>query len=245
MPRVRPRRARDITQPAVWNSGMALTWTRRDRMPRRAVYSRALLTIPRWCSTAPLGKPVVPEVYWICAGAGGLTSGSARSGVPSAQNASQSANGIASRSAGRSPRTCCNISAIGLAAVLRDQEDPGRARLAQHVRQLPRPQRGVDRHQGHAGQAGGQLQHHPLGDVVGPDRDAVARGEAAQQRPGGALGRRQQLGVAPAPPGRRIGDSLDERGGEALAAAPRRASPTVRSTTGCESRRASTRPRAS
>ena len=76
--------------------------------------SRALFTIPRWGSTAPLGKPVVPEVYWICAGACGLTSGRSPSGAASAQNASQSANETTSRSAGRSPRTCCTISAIAL-----------------------------------------------------------------------------------------------------------------------------------
>ena len=79
------------------------------------MYSRALLTIPRWWSTAPLGKPVVPEVYWICAAASGLTVGSARSAAAWAQNASQPANETTSRSAGRSPRTCCTISAIRLA----------------------------------------------------------------------------------------------------------------------------------
>lgn len=57
----------------------------------------------------------MPEVYWIWAGASGLTVGSVRSGAASAQNASQSSNETASRSAGRSPRTCCTISAIGLA----------------------------------------------------------------------------------------------------------------------------------
>jgi hypothetical protein len=56
----------------------------------------------------------VPEVYWICAGASGLTAGSARSAAAWAQNVSQSANETTSRSAGRSPRTCCTISAIGL-----------------------------------------------------------------------------------------------------------------------------------
>jgi hypothetical protein len=38
--------------------------------------NRALVTSPRWCSRAPLGNPVVPEVYWIWAGSPGRTVGS-------------------------------------------------------------------------------------------------------------------------------------------------------------------------
>ena len=38
--------------------------------------NRALVTSPRWCSRAPLGNPVVPDVYWIWAASPGRTPGS-------------------------------------------------------------------------------------------------------------------------------------------------------------------------
>jgi hypothetical protein len=47
VPRVTTAPSTDITHPAVWNSGMALSWTLPGPRPRRAVYSRALLTMPR------------------------------------------------------------------------------------------------------------------------------------------------------------------------------------------------------
>ena len=45
------------------------------RDPRGARRTRALLVRPRWCSSAPLGEPVVPDVYWICAASSGATFG--------------------------------------------------------------------------------------------------------------------------------------------------------------------------
>jgi len=80
-------------------------------------------------------------------------------------------------------------------------------------RSLLRPQGGVDGHDRDPCQAGGQLEDHPLGDVVGPHRDPVPGSEAAEQRPRRALGCRQQLGVAPAPPARRVHRPLHQRGG--------------------------------
>ena len=47
------------TQPAVWNSGIGLTHTSPGSACRICAQNRALLVIPRWRSTAPLGKPVV------------------------------------------------------------------------------------------------------------------------------------------------------------------------------------------
>jgi hypothetical protein len=94
-----------------------------------------------------------------------------------------------------------------------DQEDAVGLRLAQHVRQLLPPQGGIDRHDRDPGQADGQLEDHPLGDVVGPHRDALARGETAQQRARRALRGLQQLGVAPAPPGHRVHRPLHQGSG--------------------------------
>ena len=169
--------------------------------------------IPRWCSTAPLGKPVVPEVYWICAAACGLTSGSARSGAR--LGAERLPVGERDHLAQRRQVAAYLLHHLGhrAGAVGRDQENAVGLRLAQHVCQLLRPQRGVDRHHGDPGQAGGQLQDHPFGDVVGPHRDTVPGAETAQQRPCRALGGLQQLGVAPPPPGRRVHRSLHQRGG--------------------------------
>ena len=75
---------------------------------------RALFVNPRWCSSAPLGKPVVPDVYWICTGSSGPTSGSCSVDVPDARNASKSVKAIASRSPGSSLRTVSSDCAIGL-----------------------------------------------------------------------------------------------------------------------------------
>ncbi len=61
-----------------------------------------------------MGNPVVPDVYWICAASSGRTSGSRSVGEPEAQNASQSVNGITSRSSASCGRTASSVAAIGL-----------------------------------------------------------------------------------------------------------------------------------
>jgi hypothetical protein len=63
---------------------------------------------------APLGNPVVPDVYWICATSSGVGSGSACAGSPESRNAAQSVNDTTSRRWGSSPRTACSDSAMGL-----------------------------------------------------------------------------------------------------------------------------------
>ncbi len=66
-----------MAQPAVWNSGIGLTYASPGCRLSRPAKKRALLVRPRWCSSAPLGKPVVSEVYWIWAMSSGRTSGRA------------------------------------------------------------------------------------------------------------------------------------------------------------------------
>ena len=45
------------------NSGIKLAHSESPWLLERMAESRALLVKPRWDNTAPLGKPVVPEVY--------------------------------------------------------------------------------------------------------------------------------------------------------------------------------------
>ena len=94
--------------PATWNSGIGLTPASPARMPIASAASRALLVRPRWVSTAAFGRPVVPEVYRICAGLAGSTSGR-RPPSPDAQKPSHSPSGITSRSSGRRSRTVARI----------------------------------------------------------------------------------------------------------------------------------------
>ncbi len=101
-------------QPAVWNSGIGHTTTSPAPTPICIADSQALLTTPRWCSSTPLGKPVVPEVYWICTWSAGSTSGSAMCGSADATNCAQSSSATTSRSSGTSGRTSATMADIGL-----------------------------------------------------------------------------------------------------------------------------------
>ena len=105
VPRVATAPSTLMTHPAAWNSGMGLRKTVPGGKPPRSMVSRALLTIPRWCSTAPFGTPVVPEVYWTCAGSSVLTAGRVCAGEPLAVKSAQSVNDTTSRSAGSPSRT--------------------------------------------------------------------------------------------------------------------------------------------
>ena len=74
-----------------------------------------LLTSPRCCKKAPLGKPVVPEVYWIITASLGLTAGKAiEVSSPAATKASHCAKRITSRSSGQRARICSIVAHIGL-----------------------------------------------------------------------------------------------------------------------------------
>ena len=62
-----------------------------------------------------MGKPVVPEVYWIITGSSGLTAGSAMlSASPAAVNSAQSSKQMISRNSGQFGFTACTVSSIGL-----------------------------------------------------------------------------------------------------------------------------------
>ena len=131
---------------------------------------------------------------------------------PDARNASKSVKSIDSRSPGSSLRDLLERLRHRISAELRQQEDPGRARLLQHVLELARLVRRVDRHQDQAGQRRAELDHLPLGDVGRPHRDALAGREASEQRAGTPLGVLEQLAVRPAPALLRIRVPADQRG---------------------------------
>jgi hypothetical protein len=78
-----------ITHPAVWKRGIGISMPAPSGIPTRSPQSRALLTMLLWRSMTPLGNPVVPLVYWICAGSSGPTVGSVTSG-PSVSSSSRS-----------------------------------------------------------------------------------------------------------------------------------------------------------
>ena len=100
------------------------------------------------------------------------------------------------------------------AAELRDQEDPGRAGLVQHVGQLGRPQGRVDGDQDQPGQPGRVLQDHPFGQVGRPHGHALAGGEAHGESARRLFGLGQQLSVGPAPARGRVGNP-GHHGGQA------------------------------
>src|SRR5215212_1414176 len=86
------------TQPPVWNSGMVVMNTSPGSIPIRSAVSAPLLARPRWCNSAPFGKPVVPDVYWIITGSLGLTAGSTMPlSSPAAMNADHSSKQMISR----------------------------------------------------------------------------------------------------------------------------------------------------
>ena len=135
-----------ITQPAVWNSGIGaeLDVARPQAQPR-AVDSRALLTIPRWCSTRALGEAGraggVLDLRGVVAGAPraaavGVAARAERRPVGERHD-------LAQRRAGRRA-PAATISAIGLAAVAATRNRPSAVRLAAARTPAPRPQRRVD-----------------------------------------------------------------------------------------------------
>ena len=97
-----------------------------------------------------------------------------------------------------------------VAAKTVDDEDAGRARLLQHILHLPGAKGRVDGDEHHARHAGAEFQHHPFREVLRPDRNALARLEARQQRAGGALGFAIELRVGPLPPQFWIGDARNQ-----------------------------------
>ena len=168
-----------------------------------------------WLSVAPLGKPVVPLVYWMliassnwhsgsstsCVSAGGQRLPLGRAEQHDALELGQvAADGLDHRGVVR-----------GLERRRRDQR--AAAGLAQRVLQLGRAVGGVDVDQHDPGLRGRVLDEHPLGAVGAPDPQPVAGRQAVgEQRAGQAVDRLPQLGV-------RVADVL-VAGDERLAVAP-------------------------
>ena len=88
------------TSPPMWNIGMALGQTPPSGNLARGAMLRDVLMTPRWCSHAPFGKPVVPEMQWIWTMSSGFILGSGRAGSAAFTSASTS-----DRSSGRRGRT--------------------------------------------------------------------------------------------------------------------------------------------
>ena len=103
-----------MPQPLVWNIGMKFAHTESGRVLVRRAKKRALLVSDRCDSTAPFGKPVVPEVYWICAASPGATAGSADGRSPVRNRASGLSRSTISRTASSPSAAAAPISAIGL-----------------------------------------------------------------------------------------------------------------------------------
>ena len=97
-----------------------------------------------------------------------------------------------------------------IAAEAVDDEDAGRARLLQHIFDLPGAKGRVHGDQNHARHAGAEFKHHPFREVLRPDRDAFARLEARQQRASGALRLAVELRVGPLTAQFWIGDACDQ-----------------------------------
>ena len=170
-----------------------------------------------WVSVAPLGKPVVPEVYWMLIGSSGLSSACSRASSarsppwPASTSASQSGVPISTtwRSCGQFGRTCVDHRRVvgGLEAGRRDQHrDAG---LVEHELQLVRAVRRVDVDQDDADLGRGELHQRPLGHVRRPDADPVALAQPGREQAAGhRLDVLAQLGVGPAPPGLHLDQGL-------------------------------------
>ena len=92
-----------VFSPATWNSGATASMTS-SRM--KSVSTSAVkywkLSVP-WVCVAPLGRPVVPEVYMIIAGSSQLTGSSMTSVPPAARNSSNPTAPGARAAARRAP----------------------------------------------------------------------------------------------------------------------------------------------
>jgi hypothetical protein len=130
----------------------------------------------------------VPEVYWICAGSPGATSGSAPAGSgPAANSASPSdVDHLADRGDGQ--RDLGGDLGHRVAAVAFHHEEAGGARLLEHEPQLARFVRRIRGDQRQPGERRGVHQHHPFRQVGRPDRNPLARPVAREQGEGEALG---------------------------------------------------------
>jgi hypothetical protein len=149
-----------------------------------------------WCeSVAPLGKPVVPEVYWMLIGSSALSS--------IAASAPRSARRPVQSGAAR-PDLGDHRGIVGRLQPLRGDEQSG-ARLGEHELELAGPVGGVDVHQDRADLRGGVLGQHPFGAVRGPDAHPVPHGDAGgEQAESERVHVGGEFGVAPPAAGRHV-----------------------------------------
>ena len=120
-----------MMQPAQWKSGMIEVQRSSGVTQSLPEMPHALAIMPAWVSSAPLGNPVVPEVYCSEPTASGSTSGSAV--APSRPSSDQPA---VIRAVERDQRlqirnavpNCADVLQIGIAAKRARQEQPARLR---------------------------------------------------------------------------------------------------------------------
>ena len=167
-----------------------------------------------WVSVAPLGNPVVPDVYWMLIGSPGLQAGlHPRQRVDVGRRVGDllprlppDDHHVAER--GAPPAHIVEHQCVVGALERRRREDRAHRRLVQHVLQLVGPVRGIDVHQNRADLRGRVLDHRPLGGVRRPYPDPVAGlGAAFDQCGGDPAGRFVELAIGPAAAGR----ALDQR----------------------------------
>ena len=239
-PRRRACPSAAIAHPAVWNSGIGAhlhTSPGPHPEPVARRRSRALLAMPRWWSTAPFGRPVVPDVYWICAGSPGPTSGSRAVADPIAQKSSQSANETTSRSSGQVAAQRRRASRPSACRGTRRRGRRRGARLARARAAAPRRGRRVDRHERRRRRARRPTRGSPTRGCWSPTPRRARPGRSG--RAGRGPPARTRSSSSPYVHRRRSSGSGDARRSRAtasgsLAAAVRRSSPTVRSPIGVE-----------
>ena len=171
-----------------------------------------------WLSVAPLGKPVVPDVYWMLIGSSaesssrhpGQSPGVGRGpgqGVP----AGRPDDGHLAQLGAAGPHLGDHGGVVrrlerGRRHQVRD------AGLVQHELELVGAIGRVDGDEDGADRRRGELQQHPLGTVGRPDPDPVARlGAPCEQRAGESVDGAGQLGVGPAPARRDVDERLVAR----------------------------------
>ena len=172
-----------------------------------------------WDRVAPLGNPVVPEVYWMLIGSSGDSAACRAASSAAAGRIAAAAVEQAVPLGRPDQHHRAQVRAVapdlldhrrvvgGLELPGRDQQrDPG---LLQHVLQLMRAVAGVDVDQDRADLGRGVLQQRPLGHVRRPDPHPVALGHAVpEQAQGQRVDVGPQLRVGPPPPGRHVDQRL-------------------------------------
>ncbi len=173
-----------------------------------SVTKKPLLRMLRCDRVAPLGEPVVPEVYWMLIGSPGC-----RPCHPGAQGGRGHLVGAMPQAfpiGGAQEDDLGHIGSLGThladhAAVVgglerRRRHQQPRAGLTQHIGQFVGAVGGIDRHQDRADLGRRVLQNRPFRAVGRPDADTIpALDIAGHQSTCHAVDLDVQLGVGPAP----------------------------------------------